>query len=372
MFLFCLLTLASGCSETRTGPGPAQTPPQPYRGATGQIPFPQESPRAFIGKLTPAGQGLASWRDLEPALTNSINYVNTKKTNESAVNRPGLSVTWGRLAATLERLRGLLPRLDAEPGLLMQNFTWARVDESIMFTGYYEPTIPASRTPKPGLIPIYSTPPDMAKQKKRGKSYHDRAAIDKRGALAGKGLEMAWMDPVEAFFLQVQGSGRLRFDDGTEAYVNYASQNGHKYVSIGRIMKEQGLLEEGNVNMPAIKNWLRDNPARRDEMLLCNPSYVFFRWGTKPKGAMGFFVQPGISLAVSRSYIPLGAVVAYGVNLPDPQKGGLPVRAIGLAQDTGGAIKGRRIDIFCGDGPRAEYIAGHLDVQGEAWVLLAK
>ncbi|MCL2123314.1 MAG: MltA domain-containing protein, partial [Desulfovibrionaceae bacterium] len=169
-----------------------------------------------------------------------------------------------------------------------------------------------------------------------------------------------------------QGSGRLRFDDGAEAYVNYAAQNGHKYVSIGRIMREQGLLEEGNVNMPAIKDWLRANPSRQEEMFMHNQSYVFFRWGTRPRGAMGFSVHPWVSLAVSRSFIPLGAVVAYGVHLPEGTEGSRTLRGIGLAQDTGGAIKGNRIDIFCGEGPRAAHIAGHLDVQGESWVLLAK
>ena len=101
-----------------------------------------------------------------------------------------------------------------------------------------------------------------------------------------------------------------------------------------------------------------------------NQSYVFFRWGTRPKGAMDTSVHPWVSLAVSRPFIPLGAVVAYGVYLPE--KGGQALRGIGLAQDTGGAIKGNRIDIFCGEGVRAASIAGHLDAQGEAWVLLAK
>jgi membrane-bound lytic murein transglycosylase A len=277
------------------------------------------------------------------------------------------------LANSLERLRALLPQLDADPGLLARNFQWARIDGGIMYTGYYEPVIPASYERKPGFTqPIYSTPPDMAAVKRRAKHYHDRAAIDKRGVLRGKGLEMAWMDPIEAFFLQVQGSGRLRFDDGGEAYVNYAAQNGHKYVSIGRIMREQGILEESNVNLPAIKAWLRANPARQEEMFLHNQSYVFFRWGTKPKGAMGFAVHPWVSLAVSRSCIPLGALVAYGVNLPEENVGSRPLRGIGLAQDVGGAIKGSRIDLFCGEGSRAAHIAGHLDAQGEAWVLLAK
>jgi membrane-bound lytic murein transglycosylase A len=370
--LLSLILPLAACAEKSGGESSARA----YAGqclpaASGQLPFPAETPQAFAGKLLPAAQGLRSWRDLEEPLANSIAYVGGKPVSGMAVNRPGLSVTWGQLANSLERLRALLPQLDANPGLLAQHFNWVRMGDGIMYTGYYEPVIPAGRARTPSFTqPVYSVPPDMAQVKKRGKRYHDRAAIDKHGALRGKGLEMAWMDPIEAFFLQVQGSGRLRFDDGAEAYVNYAAQNGHKYVSIGRIMRELGLLEEGNVNMPAIKDWLRANPSRREEMFMHNRSYVFFRWGTKPKGAMGFPVHPWVSVAVSRPFIPLGAIVAYGVNLPE--EGGRPLRGIGLAQDTGGAIKGNRMDILCGESLRAAHIAGHLDARGEAWVLLAK
>ena len=371
--LLSFMLLFSACAEKSGGESAVLVSGQYQPSTSGQIPFPAETPQAFVGKLLPAAQGLRSWRELEEPLAHSIAYVGSKPASALAVKRPGLSVTWGQLANSLERLRMFLPQLDANPSLFTQQFNWVRMDSSMMYTGYYEPVIPAGRTRKPGFTQaIYSTPPDMAAVKKRGKSYHDRAAIDKRGVLRGRGLEMAWMDPIEAFFLQVQGSGRLHFDDGSEAYVNYAAQNGHKYVSIGRIMREQGLLEEGKINMPAIKAWLRANPARQEEMFMHNQSYVFFRWGSKPRGAMGFSVYPWVSLAVSRSFIPLGAVVAYGVHLPEGPSGSQVLRGIGLAQDTGGAIKGNRIDVFCGDGPRAAHIAGHLDVQGEAWVLLAK
>jgi len=369
--LLCLLLLSPACAE-KSGSGEPADAQNPLS-ASGQPPFLAETPQNFADRLLPAAQGLRSWRDLEEPLAHSIAYVGGKPASGIAIRRPGLAVTWGRLADSLERLRALLPQLDADPGLLARQFDWVRMDEGILYTGYYEPVIPACRARKPGCTqPLYGTPPDMAKVKRRARRYHDRAAIDKRGVLRGKGLEMAWVDPIEAFFLQVQGSGRLRFADGDEAYVNYAAQNGHKYVSIGRIMREQGLLEEGEVNMPAIKAWLRANPSRQDELFMHNQSYVFFRWGSAPKGAMGAPVHPWVSLAVSRPFIPLGALVAYGVNLPEETGGSLPLRGIGFAQDVGGAIKGNRIDIFCGEGSRAAHIAGHLDAQGEAWVLLAK
>ena len=121
------------------------------------------------------------------------------------------------------------------------------------------------------------------------------------------------------------------------------------------------------------RQWFKDNPQRVREILNENPSYVFFRYGSRgPTGAMGHVVDEWLSLAVDRSYIPLGAVVAFGVNVPDEKYGSLPLRGIGFAQDVGGAIKQRRIDLFCGGSERANYVASHLDAPGPAWVLVAR
>ena len=232
----------------------------------------------------------------------------------------------------------------------------------------------ASRTPKPGYPQaIYKLPPDLAAVKRRNRGrYYDRRTIEEKQVLAGKGLELAWAaDPVDVFFLEIQGSGRLIFDDGTQAFVNYAGQNGHKYKSSGRIMREKGLLKEGHIFEQ--REWFKNNPQRVDEILHENPSYVFFRFGNRgPTGAMGQVVDDWLSLATDRKYIPLGAVVAYGVNAPDPDYGTIPLRGIGFAQDVGGAIKRNRIDIFCGGGERANYVASHLDAHGPAWVLVAR
>lgn len=176
---------------------------------------------------------------------------------------------------------------------------------------------------------------------------------------------------MDVFFLEIQGSGRLVFDDGTEAFINYAGQNGHKYKSSGRIMREKGLLKRGDIFEQ--RQWFKDNPQRVREILNENPSYVFFRYGSRgPTGAMGHVVDEWLSLAVDRSYIPLGAVVAFGVNVPDEKYGSLPLRGIGFAQDVGKAIKQRRIDLFCGGSERANYVASHLDAPGPAWVLVAR
>ncbi|WP_241159472.1 MULTISPECIES: MltA domain-containing protein [unclassified Desulfovibrio] len=333
----------------------------------------EESAEVFLSRLAPANQELESWKDMAPTVRKSLTYVNSKPQGAYAIRRPGLEVTWGELSRTLTRLQELLPRLDAEPRLLAENFRWVPVPGGIDYSGYYEPRVAASRAKKPGYEQaIYAVPPDLAKVKARRGRYHDRRTIEEKQVLAGRGLELAWArDPVDVFFLEIQGSGKLVFDDGTEAYINYAGQNGHKYKSSGRIMREKGLLKRGDIFEQ--REWFRNNPGRVREILNDNPSYVFFKFGGRgPTGAMGHTVDDWLSLATDRGYIPLGSVVAYGVNIPDEHLGSVPLRGIGFAQDVGGAIKRNRIDIFCGGNERANYVASHLDAHGPAWVLLAR
>lgn len=360
-FLLVALTLCA-CAKPPTSKNRPSLPPVGI-----------ESSDFFVANLFPGNQDIKSWNGLAPTLRKSLIYVSQKPQGAVAVHRPDRTVTWGDLSRTLTRLKELLPRLDAEPHLLLQHFRWLKVANGINYSGYYEPTVRASRTRKPGYTqPIYKVPPDLnAIIAKRG-HYYDRRTIEEDQVLAGKGLELAWAaDPVDVFFLEIQGSGRLLFDDGTQAVVNYAGQNGHKYKSSGRIMREKGLLKRGDIFEQ--REWFRNNPDRVREILNDNPSYVFFKFGTQgPTGAMGFEVDSWRSLATDRHFIPLGAVVAYGVNIPDEQQGQFPLRGIGFAQDVGGAIKRNRIDIFCGGDARANYVASFLDAKGPAWVLLAK
>lgn len=350
----------------------------PKKAASPERPLPppvtlKESADFFLAQLSPGNQELAGWKDIAPTVRKSLLYVNSKPRDALAIQRPGLKATWGDLARTLTRLQELLPRLDAEPWLLAENFRWLPVQGGINYSGYYEPRVKASRTRKPGYEqPIYAVPPELARIRARRGRYYDRRTIEEKQILAGRGLELAWAaDPVDVFFLEIQGSGRLVFDDGTEAYVNYAGQNGHTYKSSGRIMREKGLLKRGDIFEQ--REWFRNNPERVREILNENPSYVFFKYGGRgPTGAMGHTVDDWLSLATDRSYIPLGSIVAYGVNIPDQGKGKLPMRGIGFAQDVGGAIKRNRIDIFCGASERANYVASHLDARGPAWVLLAR
>lgn len=361
LLLMCLLLGACGKKVAPPSPEPVGPP----------VAF--ESPEFFVSCLKPVNQDLTSWKDMAPTVRKSLRYVNSKPATAIAVQRPGLTVTWGELSRTLTRLQELLPRLDREPELFLANFRWVEVPDGIKYSGYYEPVVRASRTRKPGYTQaIYGLPPDLKKVAAKRGRYYDRRTIEEKQILAGKGLELAWAaDPVDVFFLEIQGSGRLVFDDGTQAYINYAGQNGHKYKSSGRIMREKGLLREGHIFEQ--RQWFKDNPQRVREILNENPSYVFFRYGTRgPTGATGQVVDEWLSLATDRTFIPLGSVVAYGVNIPDQQRGKVPLRGIGFAQDVGGAIKKNRIDVFCGGEERGNYVASHLDARGPAWVLLAK
>jgi len=250
-------------------------------------------------------------------------------------------------------------------------------------TGYYEPEIAGSRTRAPGYdVPVYARPPDLldanpaSGERGRGRVdangayilYHDRAAIE-AGALSGRGLEIAWAaDPVDLFFLQIQGSGRLRLPDGSVMRIGYAGQNGRDYVAIGRLMRERGIVEPP-VTMQRITQWLRANREAGAALMRENPSYVFFRelTGPGPLGALGRPVTPRVSVAADPRFVPLGAPVLLA-GMDDPRANGLWV-----AQDTGGAIRGaNRFDTFWGAGTQAAEIAGGMQTRGRAWLLLPR
>ena len=266
-----------------------------------------------------------------------------------------------------------------------------------MATGYYEPEIAASHDPQPGYAPVYRMPADLVEQsvrvcpplldplaspvdpatcplkKVRGRvengalqPYYDRTGIE-NGALAGQGLELAWAaDPVALFFLQVQGSGRLRFPDGSVMRIGYAGQNGHDYTGIGALMKSRGLLGPGQTSMQGIVAWLHEHPDEGRAIMQENRSYVFFRelTGAGPLGALGLPVTPRGTVAADPRFAPLGAPVFLDVDRPE-------ATGLWIAQDTGGAIKGaNRFDTFWGPGDEAARIAGGMLTRGRAWLLL--
>lgn len=259
-------------------------------------------------------------------------------------------------------------------------------DGKAFATGYYEPEIAGCRTPQAACtVPIYKRPADLIdvdlgqfSDDLKGKSirgkvtgtklvqYDDRAAID-NGALAGRGLEIAYaLDPIEFFFLQIQGSGRLKLPDGGVMRIGYESQNGRAYTGIGRLMKDRGLITDGS--MQGIVAYLQANPDEGRKIMQENKSYVFLRelTGAGPLGAMGYPVVGEASIAVDVKYIPLGAPVWLSMNRAEPN-------GIWIAQDTGGAIKGaNRVDTFWGAGDRARAIAGGMAARGTALIFLPK
>ena len=271
-------------------------------------------------------------------------------------------------------------------------------DPEGLFTGYYEPLLHGSRRfGGPYTIPLYRPPddlvrvdlarfnPDLAGYAIYGRvhgdqfvPYYPRADIES-GALANRGLELLWLDdPIDKFFLQIQGSGQVQLDDGSLIRVGYASQNGHPYHAIGRDLIEIGAFTREEVSLPAIKAWLEAHPADAPYVMARNRSYIFFeeRPGLAPDegplGAQGVSLTPGRSLAVDRRHIPLGVPVWLDTTAPWPEGAG-PLRRLMVAQDTGGAIKGVvRGDVFWGAGPRAEAIAGHMKSLGRYAILLPK
>jgi membrane-bound lytic murein transglycosylase A len=241
-------------------------------------------------------------------------------------------------------------------------------DPPALFTGYYEPELAGSpvRTPR-YTVPLYRRPPDLAD----GQVYHSRATIE-GGILTGRGLELVWLDdPVEAYFLQVQGSGRIRMPDGRVVRVGYAGRNGHAYVSVGKEMVRRGLRTIEQVSAQDIKAFVRANPAAGAAMLNINPSYIFFRVIDElpadkgPIGAMGRSITTLRSVAIDPAFTPLGAPVWI------EKDGAAPIRRLMIAQDTGGAIKGlQRADIFYGTGADAGDAAGAINDGGRMIVLL--
>jgi membrane-bound lytic murein transglycosylase A len=267
-----------------------------------------------------------------------------------------------------------------------------------LLTGYFEPMLRGSRTRQgPYQIPLYGPPddlltidlgelyPELRTLRLRGRldgrrvvPYPSRADIE-RGVTPLRGKEIVWVDSaIEAFFLEIQGSGRVRLPNGELLRLGYADQNGRPYVAIGRVLIDRGELKAGEVTMQSIMAWARDNPAKLPELLAQNPSYVFFRELPKPSGdpslgapgAMGAALTPGRSIAIDPRFIPLGSPVFLSSTLPESSA---PLNRLVLAQDTGGAIRGAvRADYYWGFGAEAGERAGRMRQPTRFWLLWPK
>lgn len=245
-----------------------------------------------------------------------------------------------------------------------------------LVTGYYEPLIYGSRTQLPGTPwPILAPPSDLS-QGRKAAPYLTRAELEKRraeGRLPARAL--FWTaDPIDLFFLQVQGSGQIELTDGSRVRVGFAAHNGHPYRSIGRWLIEHGELTVNQASMEGIRQWALRNPHRLNELLNSNPRYVFFRelpvGEGGPLGALGVPLHAERSVAVDPVHVPLGAPIFLSTTWPLSDK---PLNRLVMAQDTGSAIKGAvRVDFFWGFGDGAGEQAGKMRQQGKVWVLWPK
>ncbi len=304
-------------------------------------------------------------------------------------DRSGLTRTqdWIRVCELARNYRG-----DAA-GFFAAQFTPVKIGPGEAFaTGYFEPEIRGCRTPREGCdTPVYPMPSDLVREwpaetpqsERSGRAplvrlnetgaavpYYTRAEIE-GGALAGKVTPIAFAaDPVEFFFLQIQGSGRLLLDDGRVMRIGYAGQNGHGYTGIGGVMRERGLLGDGpgkySGSMQGIMAYIRENPVEGRALMQLNESWIFFRelTGDGPIGSIGVPVRGTSSVAVDPRYVPYGAPVLLDLDRDEAD-------GLWIAQDTGGAIKGlNRFDTFWGAGEEARRIAGGMSGRGTALILL--
>ncbi len=369
--LFAIAALLAGCATPTRKPALSVAPPLPAA-----IPAKPDIRAVAMPPLDANGaaSALATFRRSCPSLL--------RRTDRSGLTQPG---DWDRVCTAATNASDATAFFTA-------NFRAVTLgDGAGRVTGYFEPEIAASPVAAPGYaVPLYRRPLDLVEadlgrfvkdldgRKLRGRvergqfvPYADRAAI-MGGALAGQGLELAWAaDPYEAFFLEIQGSGRLRYPDGRIVRIGYDTQNGRDYVAIGRVLIDQGRLAPGTATMDSIIGWLRANPAQAPAVLAANPGVVFFREikGDCPVGAMGVALTSQVSVAADPAFVPLGAPIWVTTQLP----GGVSLAALMVAQDTGGAIKGaNRLDLFRGSGTTARAEAGALAAAAHIVVLLPK
>jgi len=263
-----------------------------------------------------------------------------------------------------------------------------------LITGYYQPVLKGSRTKtKKYKIPLYTTPydlitvdlsevyPDLKYKRLRGRiegdkliPYFTREEIAKK-EYPLQGNELLWVEnPVESFFLEIQGSGLIKFEDGSTTQVGYSNQNGHPYRSMGLALIKKGELKRNKVSMQSIKSWAKRNKRKLQKFLNANPSTVFFRELPSglpgPIGSLGVPISSQRSVAVDRKFIPLGAPIFLSTTEPNSD---IPLNKLMMAQDTGGAINGGvRADFYWGQGKIAGSKAGSMKQSGEIWVMLPK
>jgi membrane-bound lytic murein transglycosylase A len=388
-----VLALAVVFSACRTVP----PPPAPEAARTPEKALEELAPDAF-----PAFADDLDYAGLEDALGRSLTALARVATAD-----PGRALAFGKervplakVQATLARFRELAlarPAPDALQAALRREFRVFRSTGDgtgkVLFTGYYLPELRGALSREGAFqVPLHRAPDDLVQvrtkdfpqltadvigrvESGRLVPYPTRAEIA-RGALSGKGADLCYVDSaVDAFFVEIQGSGIVRLPDGTSRVVTYAGKNGHRYEAVGAELVRRGALRREEVSMQAIKAWLAANPAAQDEVLALNPSYVFFRFADAATGAMGVPVTPDRTVAADARVFPKGALAFVETERPvDATSGAMrPFSRFVLDQDAGGAIRtSARIDVYLGSGAYAENAAGRMKQPGRLYYLLLR
>lgn len=383
------LLLLSACAE-QPGPGPAT--------GTAVPPVPDQVSLKPVAFTDLPGWGSDDLLAAKPALTRSCDKL-TVQDDSRPVGPNGTAgkvADWRAACAALAQATTAPAVKQALETHFRPMEVSGREGRQGLFTGYYEAELRGARRPGGTFqTPLYRRPEDLITveladwradwrgQRIAGRvvegrlrPYADRKGIE-GGALKGRGLELVWVDdPVDAFFLQIQGSGRVILPDGQVMRIGFAAQNGHAYVPIGRVLADKGAIPRDEVSMQTIRAWLAAHPVEAAEVMNANPSYVFFRElsGDGPLGAQGAALTPGRSLAVDPSFMPLGAPVWLDLEeVPVEGTKTGPLRRLVVAQDTGGAIRGPvRGDLFWGYGDIAADRAGRMKAKGRYFLLLPK
>lgn len=409
-----IVALAAGAAGCPSAPPPVATPtPTPPATPT---PTPVSDPRDALRAVTqevPLLDDAGDWKALRESVDKSLSWFAVQRPERVFVYGPR-TVTAREMREALVRFRALLEdeptpavlaaRVRAEFDLLE---SVGGIDGTVLFTGYYEPTIEASLTRRKGYeVPIHGRPRDIVEiplaawgdrvtddrtilgriEGKKILPYWSREDIG-RGRLRGKRLEIAWAkDAVDLFFLEIQGSGTLKLPDGRTRRIGYAGSNGRMYRSIGSLLIEEGAIEADLMSMQALRTWLAAHPEERNRVLDHNESYVFFRFlPGGPVGSLNRPVTPGRSIATDMSLLPPGGLAFVETEFPRMTAGtGGTATAAGrvewhpltrfvLNQDTGGAIKGPgRVDVFWGQGEEAALAAGLMKQRGRLFFLVPK
>jgi len=379
--------LLSGCTPVKA-PIVAETPPALVR----------LSPSAY-----PALADDLNYEGLNRCIQMSLSYLRKLPRDRAFVFGTD-SYTAAHLSRSLEVFQEFIQTghsVDRISEMVKKDFLVYRaagVSEKVLFTGYYEPVLKGSLTETPLYrYPLYSRPDDLVtvdlsafSAKYAGETitgrytgqtlvpYYDRKSIETREFFKGQAL--AWVgDPVDLFFLHIQGSGKILLDQGKTLNVHYHATNGHPYRSIGKVLIDQGKIPKSEISMQAIRAYLKSHPEEQESILSANPSYVFFKTEADgPLGNLNVPLTPGRSIAVDKKIFPPAALMYIQTQKPVMTESGQlgAWEAFGrfaLNQDTGGAITGPgRADVFWGNGPYAELAAGHLQHRGEMYFLILK